>query len=475
MQLKKQTSYFFFLLISFLPPSNYFEKITGTSANEYSRSVKQLADGSIYIFGDTDSATFGKNDFSLTKFDPSGNQLWTKYYGTPNTENGFYLNTTTDGNLVFVGETVAANDANILIYKVDTSGNVIWNKSYATTVNESANYIEQTKDGGYIIAGSQNDSLGYYDLLALKLDSDGNYQWHKAYGPGQNDYAKMIHQTTDGYILVGDTGDSLNNYDVSVLHLDTLGNISWSRSYGDSLANGSQGIVNTTDGNYLFYGETQISPNSPFDAFLEKIDANGNILWKKNYGGTEADAIFSVIETPDAGFACTGYSNSYNNHHPLDVLVLKTDASGNISWQETYGRNGIDIGYEIIKSVDTDGFIITGKVFTSSDDYYLLKLNDTGKITGIQGNNDNIHLSKIVTLYPIPASETISIAYELKKPSANYHLVISDNSGHMLKIIPLETAENIVRSDLNGMKPGTYYCSLFENNHPISTKKFIVK
>ena len=274
MQLKNQLTYCFFFLLPFLPQSAYFEKVTGTSANDYSRSVKQLADGSIYIFGDTDSATFGQNDFSLTKFDQYGNQLWTKYYGTVNSENGFYLNTTTDGNLVFVGETVAAGDANILIYKVDTSGTILWNKSYATAVNESATYIEQTKDGGYIVSGSQNDSLGYYDQLALKLDSDGNYQWHHTYGPGRNDYAKMIHETTTGYILVGDTGDSLNNYDVSVLRLDTLGKTIWSKTYGDSLANGSQGIINTSDGNYLFYGETQISPGSRFDEKKKKIDLN---------------------------------------------------------------------------------------------------------------------------------------------------------------------------------------------------------
>lgn len=475
MQLQNRIAYFLFFLFPFLPLSTYFEKITGTSANDYSRSVKQLADGSIYIFGDTDSATFGKNDFSLTKFDKYGNQLWTKYYGSINSENGFYLNTTADGNLVFVGETVAAGDANILIYKVDTSGTILWNKSYATAVNESATYIEQTKDGGYIVSGSQNDSLGYYDLLALKLDSDGNYQWHRTYGPGRNDYAKMIHETTDGFILVGDTGDSLNNYDVSVLRLDTLGKTIWSKNYGDSLANGSQGVINTSDGNYLFYGETQISPGSRFDAFLKKIDPTGNILWEKKYGGTEADAIFSVIETSDGGFACTGYSNSYNNHQPLDVILLKTDASGNFSWQQTYGRNGIDIGYEIIKSIDTDGYIITGKVFTSSDDCYLLKLDADGKVTAIPTYSDQINTSMLVTLYPNPASENISIAYELKDPSAIYDLVIYDVKGGILKSVPLDKQKNNILTDIHELASGTYFCSLLENNKAISSKKFIVK
>ncbi len=475
MQLKKQITYCFFLLFPFLPQSTYYEKIIGSSANDYSRSVKQLADGSIYIFGDTDSATFGKNDFSLTKFDRYGNQLWTKYYGTANLENGFYLNTTTDGNLIFVGETVTGTDANILIYKVDTSGNIIWNQHYSTSVNETANYIEQTKDGGYIIAGSQNDSLGYYDLLALKLDFNGNYQWHQVYAAGRNDYAKMIRETTDGFILVGDTGDSLNNYDVSVLRLDAMGKTVWSKTYGDSLANGSQGIIITSDGNYLVYGETQVSPGSPFDAFLKKIDTSGNVLWEKKYGGTEADAIFSVIETSDGGFACTGYSNSYNNHQPLDLIILKTDAAGNFVWQQTYGRNGIDIGYEIIKSVDTDGYIITGKVFTSSDDCYLLKLDDNGKVTDIGITDHNISSSHLVTLYPNPASDHISIVYQLENQSGTYHLNICDDKGCTLKDIVLDGRQNIATFDLQGFAPGNYVCSLLENNKKVSSKKFIVK
>lgn len=474
MRLKNPITCCILFLFPFFPPSTYFEKIAGTTGNDYSRSLKQLTDGSIYLFGNTDSALYGNDDFSLTKFDRYGNQLWTRYFGTVNSENGFYINTTSDNNLVLLGETVTPSGTDILIYKVDTAGNVIWNKRYSTSVNESGNYIEQTKDGGYIIAGSQNDSLGYFDLLALKLDAKGDYQWHRTFGPGRNDYAKMIHETTDGYILVGDTGDSLNNYDVSVFHLDTLGNPTWSKSYGDSLANGSQGIIITSDGNYLFYGETQISEGSPFDAFLEKIDKNGNSLWKQKYGGSEADAIFSVVETTDGGYACTGYSNSYNNNHPLDLIVLKTDAMGQQQWQQTYGGKGIDIGYEIIKSADDPGYIVTGKTYTTSDDYYLLKLDDTGKITGIPSYTDFKDLSTL-TIYPNPASSIISFQYELENLVSFYHLKIYDFTGNPLIDIKLDGKKGNIQFPLHHLVPGIYLCSLLKNDETISCKKFVVE
>lgn len=474
MRLKNPVTYCIFLLFPFLSPTSYFEKTFGTSGNDFSRSVKQLADGSIYVFGNTDSGAYGGNDFALTKLDRDGNQLWTKYYGTANSENGFYLNTTADHNFVFIGESVTPASTDVMIYKVDTSGNIIWNKTYATAVNESGNYIEQTKDGGYIIAGSQNDSLGYYDLFVLKLNAQGDYQWHQTFGPNRNEYAKMIHETADGYILVGDTGDSLNNYDVTVFHLDALGNKTWSRSYGDSLANGSQGIISTSDGNYLFYGETEISPGSWFDAFLEKIDKNGNTLWKHNYGGSEADAIFSVVEAADGGFVCTGYSNSYNNNQPLDLIILKTDASGKLLWQQTYGGSGIDIGYEVIKSTADPGYIITGKTFTSSDDDYLLQLNEMGTITTIASYTNKINTATLTAVYPNPASQCIFITYELEDLSTNYHLVINDVSGRQLKNTIVTQKKGSIQMDLQGIVPGVYFCSLLRDDKTISSRKFIV-
>jgi hypothetical protein len=462
------------LLLPFFSPTGYFEKTFGSSGNDFSRSVKQVPDGSIYLFGNTDSGSYGGNDFSLIKLDQDGNQLWTKYYGTANSENGLYLNTTSDHNFVFVGESVTATNVDILIYKVDTSGNVIWNKTYATSLNESGNYIEQTRDGGYIIAGLQTDSLGYDDLFVLKLNAKGDDQWHRTFGPNRNDYAKMIHETADGFILVGDTGDSLNNYDVTVYHLDTLGNKTWSRSYGDSLANGSQGIITTSDGNYLFYGETEISPGSWFDAFLEKIDKNGNSLWMHKYGGSEADALFSVVEASDGGFVCTGYSNSYNHNQPLDLILLKTDSDGILLWQHTYGGGGVDIGYELIKSTTDNGYIVTGKTFTSSDDYYLLHLDEMGIITNVPSYTGKIDQATLTTVYPNPASTTISITYELGDQQKMYQLVVCDVLGYRLKDVVVTQKKGILQIDLQGFHPGIYYCSLLGNNKTISSKKFIV-
>ena len=468
--------FLFFLLIPFssFGQPDYFEKVFGTSGNDISRSVKQLNSGSIYVLGNSDSGTFGLNDISLTKLDNHGNELWTTYYGTANTENGFYLNTTADGNLVFVAESeTAVNNLDIFIYKVDTAGAVIWNKIYATPVNETPKYIEQTSDGGYIIAGSQNDVYGFYDILALKLDSNGNYQWHQTYGRDQNEYGDMIHQRNSNYILTADTKSyGAGGYDVILYTIDSLGIENWSFTYGDSLQNGCQGVLLTSDGNYLSYGETEVFPSSPFDFYLEKIDSAGASMWRKKLGGTGTDALFSVKEDVDGGFICTGYSNSYNGGAPLDLVILKTDAAGNFMWKQTYGGPGIDIGYEIIKSVDNNGFIITGKTFTTTEDYYLLKLDNNGILSGIDDQQSNS--SSLSAAFPNPAQEQISIKYNFKTSDKLANLIITDVLGKTLKSIVLDPSLDEITINLLDLSSGIYFYSIQETGEPGATKKFVV-
>lgn len=464
--------FFIFFPFTLFSQGSYFEKVYGTAGNDVSRSVKQISTGSIYVLGNSDSGTIGSGDISLTKLDVHGNELWTNYYGTVNLENAFYLNITTDGNFVFIAESeTSSNNLDILIYKTDTAGNIIWNKSFVSPVNETAKYIEQTDDGGYILCGAQNDSSGLYDILVVKLDAVGDYQWHQTLGRNDNEYSDMIHQISTGYILTADTKSyGAGGYDVIFYDLDPSGNENWKQTYGDSLQNGCQGLLITSDNNYLSYGETEIFPFSPFDFYLEKIDTSGNSIWRYTYGGSKADAIFSVKEDADGGFICTGYSNSYNGGGPLDLVILKVDQAGNFLWKETYGGPGIDIGYELIKAVDNSGFIITGKTFAVSEQYYLLKLDNKGSMIGIHSESA---ISDVFTVFPNPANEEIIIQYE-NNANKKCSLIFYDLMGKIVKEEELKIGSGIYKTDVSNFAPGIYFCSLMVNGEFVSTKKLVV-
>lgn len=125
-----------------------------------------------------------------------------------------------------------------------------WQKTYGGIYVESARSIQQTEDGEYIVAGTTNSfGAGYDDVYVIKLGSDGNEEWHKTYGGSYADFAYSIQQTTDeGYIVAGHTrslGEGEN--DVYVIKLGSDGNEEWHKAYGGSLDDFAYSIQLTTD------------------------------------------------------------------------------------------------------------------------------------------------------------------------------------------------------------------------------------
>jgi len=412
---------FFLSVISYSQPV-FFEKWWGGASYDYGRSVRQLSDSNIYVFGFSDAGPNGGFDYALNKLDKHGNLKWTKYYGDSLDDNGFCMNTTSDGNFIVTGESYSGvSDIDILVCKIDTAGILLWSKKYGTPFsNESARSIIQTSDGGYALCGFKTDSSGSNDCYVVRTDSAGDTLWTKMIGGTDNEYATAIHETAGGNLFVSADTKSFGagGYDVELFLLDPAnGSVLWDHYYGDSLNNGSQGTSASWDGNILCWGETEIFQYSPFDFYIEKLDTLGHSIWKKVFGGLpyKSDAAFSLCETADKSLVFAGYSNSYTTG-PLDLVVFKTDSAGDLKWIRTYGDAGIDIGYEIIAS-HNNGFLIAGITDKGAPDYYLLHLDTMGTMMGVHPfDNDS---KNIFSVYPNPTAGIISVGCQqvsLAKP-----------------------------------------------------------
>src|SRR5690349_8228869 len=71
------------------------------------------------------------------------------------------------------------------------------------------------------------------------------------------------------------------------------------------------------------------------------------LQWQKCIGGSEKDEIHTMVLTTDGGLIMAGLSYSSNgdvgnNYGMSDVLIVKTDLSGNILWRRNYGGSGDD-------------------------------------------------------------------------------------------------------------------------------------
>ncbi|HVT86965.1 MAG TPA: gliding motility-associated C-terminal domain-containing protein [Chitinophagaceae bacterium] len=151
--------------------------------------------------------------------------------------------------------------------------------------------------------------------------------------------------STDGTV----TG--LNNHglqDAWIIKIDFNGNIQWQKVFGGSKIDYASSIIQTTDGGYIFLGgsysnDGDVSGNhGGLDLWIVKLDVTGNIQWQNSYGGSSDDKVDNIQQTSDGGYIVASYSNSIDgdfvgNHGNDDACLLKLDATGNIQWHRDYG------------------------------------------------------------------------------------------------------------------------------------------
>ncbi|GAB0156163.1 hypothetical protein CHRYSEOSP005_14270 [Chryseobacterium sp. Alg-005] len=255
-------------------------------------------------------------------------------------------------------------------------------------------------------------------LLILLLSSVAKsqiptIQWQKSFGGSNNETAKSIIQTPDGgYITAGFSKSSDGNATINqgdndfwVVKMDALGTFQWQKSLGGSGDDQANSICTTSDGGYVIAGFTNSSNGDitlnkgSSDYWIVKLDALGNIVWQKTYGGQAPDIATSVKQTTDGGYIVTGYSSSSNgditgNHsqNTTDYWVVKLDSSGNLQWQKALGGTSNERAFEIQQTSD-GGYIVSGDTYSSNSgdvssaalgsgrDFWIVKLGNTGNIT----------------------------------------------------------------------------------------------
>lgn len=447
----------------------FFELEWGSGGDDFTRCLKQFPDGSIFVVGFSDSGVYGGFDVALSRVSDQGVVQWTKFYGDSLDQYGNFLDITYDGKLVIVGETgTPSNGLDFFVYKIDTSGNMIWSRTYGTAVNESMRHIEETFDKGFIITGFQTDGNNSNDAYLMKTDSLGNPLWERWFGGPDNDYGFTTKQLPDsGYLLSADTRSFGNGgYDVNVVRMDKLGNVIWDNYYGDSFQNGCQGIALSGTGNYISYGETEMFTFSPFENFIEFISPSGISLWRRTFGGPNADAAFSIIENSDLTFTITGYSNSILPG-PLNLQVVRVDTNGTIIWARSYGGFSIDIGYEIMGSND-GGYLICGHKTDSLlySQFYLLHLDQAGLLTG----REDLSEADLCLPYPNPFSGTFYLSLP-KASSVHPRCQLFDIAGRELKHT-FEKSGNSMKFNILDPFSGWIFGRIFTENEVYTFKAF---
>jgi len=217
--------------------------------------------------------------------------------------------------------------------------------------------------------------------------------------PGGHHFTESVHQTGDGGFIF--QGWNTTNLLPRMTMVKTRGpanqfTIDWKKEYGKCVMVAGF-CTNTIDPSVeVMGGSVKQLPDGSFIAtgsmggkmMLLKTQANGNVSWAKTYGTNNTYGKY-VIPTADGGFICVGHSGDFDGTKTYsNVFVVKTQANGNLSWDRVYrfSPNYSDGATEVAQLNNGD-YVITGystQIYNpgptadTTTDILLLRLNSAG-------------------------------------------------------------------------------------------------
>lgn len=320
--------------------------------------------------------------------------------------------------------------------------NIQWQTTLGGSLYDEARSVFQTSDGGYFIAGQTNSddgdvdgNHGYQDFWTLKLDSLGTILWKKAYGGSGEDWMFDAKLTSDGGgVLVGFTesndGDVQGNHggkDAWVVKLDLDGDVQWQKCLGGSGWEEAWSVQQTKDSGYIVAGRSSSTDgdltinHGSLDYWVVKLNPAGQIEWQQSYGGSNFDFGYTISQTSDDGYILAGEAQSTDgdvtgNQGGVAAWVLKLNFEGKIEWQKSLGGSGIDRANMAFQTRE-GGYMIFGQ--SDSDD---------GDIVGNHGGDDFMAIK-------LSASGDIEWQKALGGSSQDYgRSIIQTNTGDFIAI-----------------------------------------
>jgi len=329
------------------------------------------------------STTTGDSSNGSGSYDTSYNVLWQASVNGPDQTTGFIQ--TSDGGFVSAGQ--GNNDANV--FRLDAGRNVLWQRNLGGTYYSGAWSVAAAGDGGFVTAGftqandgDATDNHGGLDGWVYKLDANGNVVWKHCMGGTGDDQFFSVLVNSDGTIMVAGQTNS-NDDDVSGNHgstdlwlvkLDANGNKLWTKCYGGSGNEYTGTVQATSDGGYVLTGSSGSTDgdipgnNGGLDIVLLKLDANGNKQWVKNYGGPADEGNGATIVNSDGSFVIAGETGGNGGdvsgfHGANDMWTIKLTNTGTKVWQCAMGGSDDDQAMGLVATSD-GGFMVGGYTYS---------------------------------------------------------------------------------------------------------------
>jgi hypothetical protein len=356
----------------------------GGVGHDWGASVAQLSDGGFVVAGATSSFGAGGEDFYLVRTNAAGDTLWTRTYGGAADDEGYSVQVTGDNGFIIAGTThsFGVGSGDVWLVRTDGAGETLWTRTFGGPQDDRGASVVQAADGGFLVCGSTMSFGPYnYNVYLVKADSAGNLVWSRTYGGGNDDKGASVAQTSDaGFILAGFTYSfGAGDYDFYLVRTDGAGDTLWTRTYGGAASDQAAAVLQTPDHGFVVAGLTNSYGAGNSDAWLVRTDSAGDTLWTRTYGASGLDWSSSVAQMSDGGLVFCGATDGYGAGM-LDAWLVRINAAGDTLWTRTFGGDQFDRGFAV-RASGGGGYIVCGMTTSygaGAEDMYLIKTGGNG-------------------------------------------------------------------------------------------------
>src|SRR6185503_13680494 len=219
-------------------------------------------------------------------------------------------------------------------------------------------------------------------FLFTTHESHSQITWEKLFTQSNTDvFRSVIEVPSGGYIAAGYTSQwSANDTDAFVVRMDVNGDTIWTQTFDGGEKDLFYKVINTFDGGFMLCGYSSSFGNGSDDAYYVKLDSNGNELWHFTYGGIGKDRAQDVAATMDGGYILAGYTNSGTGSQGVNSFLVKLDSNGGQTWSKRFGGLSYDDANSV-KQLSDGGYILTGQTWSSgagAGDVWVVRTNASG-------------------------------------------------------------------------------------------------
>ncbi|MDD3815181.1 MAG: SBBP repeat-containing protein [Desulfocapsaceae bacterium] len=357
------------------------------------------------------NAYSGGDDIVVIKLNSSGDYQWHTFYGSATTDGAYGIAIDSLGNVYVTGFSAATwgsptggntyqGGSDIVVIKLNSSGAYQWHTFHGSDWYEKGRGIAIDSDDNVYVTSSSyawNGPTGQlplndlgdnnYNIVVIKLNSSGVYQWHTFYGYSDNlddDYDIAVDSSNNVYVTGlsqatwngPDSGSGAvppihahsggGNSEIVIFKLNSNGIYQWHTFYGTVSFDEGHGIAIDTSNNVYVTGRSDVAWDGPLGetplnssggSVVIKLDSDGAYQWHTFHGSTSNARSNGIATDASNNVYVTGQSETWDGpagEAPLnvyndgsDIMVIKLNSSGAYQWHTFYGSTLEDEGQSI--------------------------------------------------------------------------------------------------------------------------------